>query len=176
MQLLQLVGYLLRLVGYLGLFALLVIACIAAIVAWPTMDWYGFVMLALLVGLIMFLAHSLWSQGRRTTRSEPALDEQRDFDMDLVTFLRGPLMHTAEGLVVFVGSTASLLFALGYWLAKLFSVTAFAVSGTVFIFASWPLVLLVFYVWLCAPHFNSSVFTTLSLLCLAGMPYYIVYL
>lgn len=175
MQLLKLVGYLLRPVGYLGLFALLVIAGIAAVVAWPTMDWYDLLMITIFLALIAFLGYGLWSAGSRRKRNELEMDYDSNLDVTLTAFMRGPLMHTAEGMVVLVGSTASLLVALGYWLAPLFSATALDTSGTSVIFALWPLVLLAFYVKLCVPHFNSSVFTTLSLLCMAGMPYYIVY-
>ncbi len=160
-----------RIVGYIGIALLMIIAGIGLLVAIDKQDWYGAILMLGFMGILAFLGHTLRSAARRT--GDPALGW---YGASLTAFLRGPVLHTPEGFIVLAGSAAIWMFSLLAWFAPTWvglNPARAAVNATGF--ALWPILLFVLYVKWSAPHFQPNVFTRIVLLIWAGIPFYMAY-
>ena len=168
---------LLRTIGYLGLLLLLLVAAFGAYFAVTQGDWKGALLMLGFFGLIVLLFRQLRLAARR--QNDPALRADPDlgwYGASFSAFVRGPLLHTWEGLIVLVGSGLSLLFAVLGWFAPAWlHLHPAKSSGQVAMFAMWPVLLLVYFVYFCAPHFRTRAHNSIALLVIAGMPFYAVY-
>lgn len=168
---------LLRTIGYIGIALLLLIAALGAYVAVTDRDWMGALLMLTFLGLMAFLFRMLRLAARR--ESDTALRAKSDlgwYGASLSAFFQGPVLHTVEGLIVLVGGGLSLLFAVMGWLAPawLFLHPAKS-SGQIVLFAMWPLILFVYFVKFCGPHFRSGTYNRVALLVIAGIPFYAAY-
>jgi hypothetical protein len=160
-----------RIVGYIGIILLLIIAGIGLLVAIDKQDWYGTILMLGFGGILVFLGHAPRSAAK--CESDPALGW---YGASLPAFLHGPVLHTPEGLIILAGSAAAWLFALLSWLAPTWiglNPARAAVNATAF--GLWPILLFVMYVKWSAPHFQPSIYTRIVLLILAGIPFYMAY-
>lgn len=91
--------------------------------------------------------------------------------------IRGPMLHTTEGLLLIIGSFVSLLFAFLAWLQPnlIHLWHRSSTLGEVVLFGTWPIILLVIFVALGSPNFRPNWFTTLFMLCAVSFPFYLVY-
>lgn len=167
----------LRSVGYLGIIVLLAIATFGFAVAFSRRDWYGvFLMTFFFILLVLF-----WKGLRFAARSEndPSLKEEFDlgwFGESLGSLFRGPILHTPEGNILLIGATLSLIFALLAWFIPTLvglNPSRSAINAT--LFTLWPILLFGFYVKFNAPHFRTSLYTILLMLCAMGAPFYLAY-
>lgn len=166
-----------RIIAYIGLALLLLVAAVACYIAVNNRDWYGVLVTVAFFGVLAFFFHGLRSAARRESNSAPVDGPDLGwFGASLPVFFQGPILHTMEGLIVLFGSGVSLLFALLAWLAPSWVFLRPAESsGHVILFGMWPMVLFVFFVKLCAPHFRTRIFTSVAMLTVAGIPFFKAY-
>lgn len=166
-----------RTIGYIGIALLAPIAAFGLFTAFSNRDWYGLLLTVGFVALLIFFTHSLRSAAQR--ESNPALKTANDLGWHgepLSALFRGPILHTPEGLIMLLGSLASLLFAsLSFFVPSLIDLTSSRSAINAAMFAMWPILLFVIYIRSCAPHFQPSVFSSLLILCTAGFPFYMAF-
>lgn len=167
----------LRAIAYLGIFILLIGDLFAIFFAFLRSDWYGVFITVAFLPILALLTHGLRAAAKR--ENHPELRATHDLGWageSLSSFILGPVLHSPEGIIVIVGSVLSLLFAFLAWLTPSFialNPVRSDINATLFVL--WPILLFVFYVKICSPHFKSSAFTFLSMLCVAGIPFYAAY-
>ena len=164
-----------RSIGYLGIALLLVVATFGTFVAFKNRDWCGVFIMVVFLGILTFFWHALRSAARRET--DPALRAASNlgwYGESLGSLFRGPVVHTIEGLVLVCGSVISLLFAVFAWFAPpMVGLNPARASINTTLFCLWPVLLFVFYVRFCGPHFRQSIYTSLVMLCAGGFPFYL---
>lgn len=167
----------LRLIGYVGIFLLLIVDLFGMFSAFLHHDWYGLFVTTAFLGLLGFLAYSLWAAAQRERL--PELKATRDlgwFGESFSAFFRGPVLHTPEGWLLIVGSSLSVFFAALAWLAPSFIALNPARSSiNATMFGMWPILSFVLYVKFCAPHFRPRLYTFLVMLLINGFPFYQAY-
>lgn len=72
------------------------------------------------------------------------------------TLLRGPLMFTPQGWVVLATSAACWSWAAYLWLSGSSIIGAHEAERELVLLLAWPLLVFLFYVRLCMPHFRAS--------------------
>lgn len=166
-----------RTIGYIGIAILLVIAALGTVLAIANHDWYGFTLMVAFFCILAFLGYGLRSAARREKNPELAKESGLGWYGESVSSLFcGPVLHTSEGLILIGGSLISLLFAVITWIAPSWvALHPSRSSVNAPLFAMWPVLLFVIYVKSCAPNFRSNIFTSLVMLCAAGLPFYMVY-
>lgn len=167
-----------RTIGYIGIALLAPVAAFGLVTTISNRDWYGLVLMVGFVALLVFFAHSLRAAAQRETN--PALKAASDlgwYGEPLSALFRGPILHTPEGLIMLLGSLASLLFALlSFFAPSWVGLTSSRSAINATMFGMWPILLFVFYIRFCAPRrFQPSVFSSLLVLCTAGIPFYFAF-
>ncbi len=166
-----------RLIGYLGIALLVPVGVLGLVTAFSRQDWHGFLLMAGFVGLLVFFAYSLRSAAQR--ESSPALKAGSNlgwYGEPLSALFRGPILHTPEGLIMLVGSLTSVLFAfLSFFLPSWIGLSSNRSEINATVFGIWPIVLFVFYIKFCAPDFKPRVYSSLLVLCSAGLPFYMAF-
>lgn len=168
---------LLRTIGYIGIALLSLIAAFGLFITLSSHDWYGLFLMVCLAAILIFFAHGLRSAAQR--ESNPALKIASDLGWGgepLSALFRGPILHTPEGLIMLSGVLACLLFALLSFFAPAWigvPPSRSAISTTMF--GLWPICLFICYIRTCAPNFQTSVYSSVLVLCYAGFPFYLVF-
>ena len=100
-----------------------------------------------------------------------------DFEYGSVSaFIRGPVVHTLEGLLFAFGTVASCLAAIAtWWWPSLIGLRPELSLGYTILFGLWPFVLLTVFVVFCSPHFRSSLYSSLGMFAAAAFPFYLAY-
>lgn len=166
-----------RTIGYIGIALLSLIAALVLVIAFSNRDWYGILLMVGFVALLILFAHSLRSAAQR--EANPALKASSGlgwYGEPLSALFRGPILHTPEGLIMLLGSLASLLFALlSFFAPSWIGLASDRSTINATMFGLWPILLFVFYIRYCAPSFEPSLFSSLLVLCTAGLPFYIAF-
>jgi hypothetical protein len=166
-----------RTIGYVGIALLLTVAAFGVFVAFAKHDWYGFFVMVGFIGILAFFWHALRAAARR--ERDPALHTASGlgwYGEPLGALVRGPVLHTLEGLVFVCGSAISLLYAvLASSAPSMVALNPARASINSTLFCLWPILLFVVYVKFCGPHFRQSLYSSLVLLCAAGFPFYLAY-
>jgi hypothetical protein len=166
-----------RIVGYIGIALLLIIVGIGLLISIDKKDWYGLIVMLGFGGILVFFAHGLRAAAKRESNPEGAAESNLGWcGVPLSEFIRGPLLHTPEGIIVILGGATSCLFALlaGFAPAWIGLAPERSASNAT-LFGLWPILLFVLYVKWSAPHFQPSIYTRIVLLIWAGIPIYLAY-
>lgn len=166
-----------RIIGYLGLALLFVVAIAGAIASIVNRDWYGLAVMTAFVGLLAFLEYGLLSAARREKHAEVNVRQSMGWYGESVSAVfRGPVLHTPEGWVLIAGSITSLIFAILAWLVPSWlALNPSRSSAHAALFGLWPVLLFVAYVKFCGPDFQPSRFGLLMMVCATGIPFYLAY-
>jgi hypothetical protein len=166
-----------RLIGYLGIAILLLVAAFGILTSIAGRDWYGVAIMAGFVGILAFLAAGLRAAARRET--DPMLKANSGlgwYGESLSALFRGPILHTPEGAIMLMGGVACILFAaLSFYVPAKVGLPPARSAINATAFGLWPILLFVLYIKFCAPTFRPAVFTSLVMLCIAGIPFYMAY-
>lgn len=168
---------LLRIIGYLGIALLTLLAAFGLFISITNEDWRGVVLMVGFALLPAFFAYSLRSAARRQPSPDAqAMSDSGWMDQPLSALFRGPILHTPEGLIVVCGSLALLVFAvLSFLVPSWIGLSPERSAVDAMTFGLWPILLFVMYVRLCEPHFHAGVFSTLLVLGTAAFPFYMAY-
>lgn len=166
-----------RIIGYLGLALLFVVAIAGAIVSIANREWYGLAVMTAFVGLLAFLGYGLRSAARREKHAEVKAQQSMGWYGESVSAVfRGPVLHTPEGWVLIAGSITSLVLAiLACFAPSWVALNPIRSSANAALFGLWPVLLFVAYVKFCGPDFQPSRFGLLMMVCAAGFPFYLAY-
>ena len=167
----------LRLTGYFGIVLLLLMAGFGIFLSIQNHDWYATLIMICFLGVIALFAFILWSTAR--AEKENGLIHQAELGwlgVPFWNFVRGPILHTPEGLIFLAGSILAIIFALfSYYLPAWVGLTTERSAINATAFGLWPIVDFVSYIKFCAPDFRPSIFSCLLLLTVVLMPFYSAY-
>lgn len=167
----------LRLIGYFGIVLLLLMAGLGIFLSIENHDWYGTLIMICFLGVIALFAFILWSNAR--AEKENGLIHQAELGwlgVSFSTFVRGPILHTPEGLIFLAGSIIAIIFAiLSYSMPTWVGLTSERSAINTTAFGLWPIVDFVSYIKFCAPDFRPRIFSSLLMATVVLMPFYSAY-
>ncbi|TVO59566.1 hypothetical protein [Denitromonas ohlonensis] len=166
-----------RLIGFIGILALLAIAIFGIVISIQAGDLKGIGLMLLMIGMLGLFANMLW-RGAQISRSLDSSERLAEgwAGESVSPFFRDQIAKSIEGHVLIVGTAASITMAVAtqtlpatsiFWSEKAARHTA--------LFGFWPLLAFVFYVRICGPHFVTSWPKVMTMLAVVAFPFLITY-
>jgi len=165
-----------RLLGLLGLAALVLVNLFGLTVALQEQDWKGIFLMLFMAVLLTYFAVTLWRGAKLERGSAHGRLADGWAGESVTTFLRAVVARSLEGRIFIVGTAVSVLFAiLGLAWPEAVGLSSPKGSGHAVLFVLWPIVSFVLFVRICGPHYQTSAITALLTLAVTAVPFYVAY-
>lgn len=146
---------LLRIIGYVGIVLLLLLAAFVIVSAFENHDWYGVLAMTGFVGALAIMWCGLRFSGR--CEKDPALKAALGWNGESIgTLFRGPILHTPQGIVVLFFFMAYLLCAFLVGVLGVAPPFGWPIGKTVALCIAWPIILFLYFVRDNQPSFEAS--------------------
>ncbi|TVT76539.1 MAG: hypothetical protein FHP92_07725 [Denitromonas halophila] len=167
-----------RLIGFIGILALLAIASVGIVISLQAGDLKGIVLMVLMIGMLGLFAKVLW-RGAQIYRSPDSSERLAEgwAGQFVSNFFRYQIARSLEGRILIIGSAASITMAIAtlalpatnlFWSEKAARHTA--------LFGAWPILAFLFYVKIGGPHFVTSRGKAIAILAVVAFPFLVTYL
>lgn len=165
-----------RLLGFLGLFVLVLINLFGLVIAFQKQDGKSILLMLFMSVLLTFFAVTLW----RGAKLEQGSTQGRLADgwagESVTTFFSAVVARSLEGRIFIVGAAVSVLVAiLGLVWPQAVGLSPAKGGGHAVLFGLWPIVSFTLFVRICGPHYQTSVTTVLLTFTATAVPFYVAY-
>lgn len=165
-----------RLLGFLGLVALVLVNLFGFTVAVQKQDWKGILLMLFMAVLLAFFAVTLWRGAKLERGSAHGRLADGWAGESVTTFLKAVVARTLEGRIIIVGAAVSVLVAiLALAWPEAVGVSSAKGAGHAVLFGLWPIVSFALFVHICGPHYQTSAITALLTLAVTAVPFYVAY-
>ncbi|MBN9424519.1 MAG: hypothetical protein BGO63_16860 [Candidatus Accumulibacter sp. 66-26] len=165
-----------RLLGFLGLVALLLVNLFGLTIALQEQDWKGILLMLFMTALLIFFAITLWRGAKLERGSAHGRLADGWAGESVTTFLKTVVVQTLEGRIFVAGAAVSALVSiLALAWPEAVGVSFAKGSGHAVLFGLWPIVSFVLFVRICGPHYQTSAITVLLTLAVTTVPFYVAY-
>jgi hypothetical protein len=165
-----------RLLGFLGLVALVLVNLFGFTVAFQKQDWKGILLMLFMAVLLTFFAVTLWRGAKLERGSAHGRLADGWAGESVTTFLKAVVARTLEGRIIIVGAAVSVLVAiLALAWPEAVGVSSAKGAGHAVLFGLWPIVSFVLFIRICGPHYQTSAITALLTLAVTAVPFYVAY-
>jgi|GEM_PF-3636702 len=161
----------LRLIGFVGIMALALLAAFCLAHAAVERDLKGIVLMLFLAGMLFIFARVLWLCRESSRRSSPQPLAPGWAGQPIGVFFREQVAQSPEGRVLIVGVIASLLAAFSSMLWPGLLPYARKLESLAVLFGMWPVLSFVLYVRICGPNYVSSIGKVLAVLAVVAAPF-----
>jgi len=166
-----------RAIGFIGILALLVIAGMGLVLAVQAYDWKGIALMLFLVALLALFATALyrgWQLERKASSGQSLAAGW--YGESVTSFFVNQVARSPEGIVLLVGSAASIVLAVVALIAPAAIGLGHSRAGaSATLFFMWPMLAFVAYVRVCGPAFTSKPSTVVAMVCVMVAPIVMVY-
>jgi hypothetical protein len=165
-----------RLLGFLGLAALVLVNLFALTIALQQQDWKGVLLTLFMAVLLTFFAVTLWRGAKLECGSARGRLTDGWAGESVTTFFKAVVARSLEGRIFIVGAVVSVLVAfLALAWPEAVGISAAKSSGYAVLFGLWPIVSFTLFVRICGPHYQTSVVTAFLTLAATAVPFYVAY-
>lgn len=165
-----------RLLGFLGLVALVLVNLFGLTFALQEQDWKGIFLMLIMAASLAFFAVTLWRGAKLERGSAHGRLADGWAGESVTTFLKAVVAQTLEGRIFVVGAAVSVLVAvLALAWPEAVGMSPTKSSDHAVLFGLWPIVSFVFFVRICGPHYQTSAITVLLTLAVTAVPFYVAY-
>ncbi|MDR0775182.1 MAG: hypothetical protein LBE81_00885 [Azonexus sp.] len=165
-----------RFIGFLGIFALILVNILGFVLTWHERDLKGLALMLFMAVMLAFFAFILWRGARLERGADQGMLAVGWAGQPVGSFFRSVVARSREGGIFLVGAAASVIFAvLSFLCPDVVGISPARASAHAVLFGIWPVTSFVWYVKVCGPTFKPSALNSILVLLGAGFPFYLAY-